>query len=368
MSLFKKSENTQAYLKAGLMGFAGSGKTFTASLMAIGLIELMRERGIPAGNNPAMFIDTETGSDWVKPQFDAHSIELFTAKTRAFADLITAVKEAEESGSVLIIDSVTHFWRELCDSYAEKRGRKRGLEFQDWAVLKKEWGRYTDLFVNSNAHIIMCGRAGYEYDFFENENGKKELEKTGIKMRAEGETGFEPSLLVLMERHMDMESKESYRTATIVKDRSTLLDGRVFKNPNFEHFRGHVDFLNLGGQQFGVDVERNSKGLFNTEGKTDWQKEKEEKAIVLDEIQSLLVKHYPSTSGEHKAQKIKLLEKHFQAKSWMRVETYPLAKLRECYDKLHLELEGIGAYEQIPDATNIDNDQEAGLDKAVGAN
>jgi hypothetical protein len=44
--------------------------------------------------------------------------------------------------------------------------------------------------------VIICGRAGYEYDYFEDDEGKKQLEKTGIKMKAETEMGFEPSLLV----------------------------------------------------------------------------------------------------------------------------------------------------------------------------
>jgi hypothetical protein len=41
-------------------------------------------------------------SDWVKPMFDRAGIKLHTAKTRAFTDLLTAIPEAEASGSVLI--------------------------------------------------------------------------------------------------------------------------------------------------------------------------------------------------------------------------------------------------------------------------
>ncbi|WP_410501155.1 hypothetical protein QK891_01075 [Escherichia coli] len=67
MALFQRAINTQAYLKAGIMGFAGDGKTYTASELAIGLVMLMRQRGIEAGNRPVMFLDTETGSDWVNP-------------------------------------------------------------------------------------------------------------------------------------------------------------------------------------------------------------------------------------------------------------------------------------------------------------
>jgi hypothetical protein len=107
--------------------------------------------------------------------------------------------------------------------------------------------------VNSPTHVILCGRAGYEYEFVENDDGKKELAKTGIKMKAEGETGFEPSLLVLMERHMDMESKKAFRVATVLKDRSTVIDGAQITNPTFADFIPHIKHLNLGGRQLGVD-------------------------------------------------------------------------------------------------------------------
>jgi hypothetical protein len=92
--LFQPAEVTSAYLKMGLMGFAGSGKTYTATETAVGLIGHMRERKIAAADKPMFFLDTETGSDWVKPKIEAAGIQLFTAKTRAFTDLLAATREA----------------------------------------------------------------------------------------------------------------------------------------------------------------------------------------------------------------------------------------------------------------------------------
>ena len=355
MSLFQKAINTQAYLKAGIMGFAGSGKTFTGTQIAIGLIHYMRDLKLDIGDRPAMFLDTETGSDWVKPIFDENGIELHTAKTRAFRDLVPAVAEAEKNGSILIIDSVSHFWRELTESYADRKNRRNGLQFQDWAWLKQQWGTFTDIFVNSNTHIIMCGRAGYEYDFFENEGGKKELEKTGIKMKAETETGYEPSILILMERHMDIDTKLSYRTAQVLKDRANYLDGKIFRNPTFEDFLPHIQFLNMGGEQLGVDTTRNSKDMITADGKSEWQLQKEEREITLDEIQALMVEHYPSTSKDDKVAKIALLREFFDTNSWKRLETLPLAKMKDGYNRMHLKLNGAHAYpeDDLPDVPLI---------------
>jgi hypothetical protein len=61
---------------------------------------------------------------------------------------------------------------------------------------------------------------------------------------------------------------------------------------------------------------------------------------VLDEIQSLLTRYYPSTSGAEKKAKLDLLKKHFQA-AWTEMERLmPLSDLRAGYDTLHIELEG----------------------------
>ena len=230
MALFTKAEVTSSHLKMGMMGFAGSGKTFTATSVAIGLHKLAKS------TKPIFFLDTETGSDWIKPRVEAAGIQLFTAKTRAFRDLLDAIPEAEANASLLLVDSLTHFWVELTDAYMRKKNRTR-LQFDDWAFLKAEWRKFTDAFVNSNLHLIVCGRAGFEYDYStDEETGKKQLEKTGIKMKAEGEMGYEPSLLVLMERRMEMDTKTDRHFAKVIKDRSTLLDGREFQDPTFESF------------------------------------------------------------------------------------------------------------------------------------
>jgi hypothetical protein len=342
MALFKPAEVTSAYLKMGMLGLAGSGKTYTASIVSRDLIKHMKQLKLPLGDKPAMFLDTETGSDWIKKVFDDAGIPLFTAKTRAFADLIPAVKEAEANASVLIIDSITHFWKELCESY-QKANKRNRLEFQDWAYLKGKWGEFTDLFVNSSVHILLCGRAGFEYDYIEDDRGKKNLEKTGVKMKAEGEMGYEPSLLVHMERVQKVEGggvEATWRTPTILKDRSTLLDGKEFINPKFTDFLPHIQLLNLGGKQLGVDTTRSTPHSQELQRK-DWSSTR--RKVVLDEIQTLLVDFYPSTSAADKKAKIELLRKHFADEeiTWTKIEEMiPLIDLQCAYDGMFQDLKG----------------------------
>jgi hypothetical protein len=351
MALFKPAENTMAFLKAGFMGEAGSGKTHTATLVMIGLINHLRARGISNAEKPVFMLDTEQGSAWVKPMFDEAGIELHVAKTRAFKDLVGAVKEAENNASGLFIDSVTHFWEDLQNSYMASRKRHR-LEFQDWAVLKKMWRGFSDVYVNSELHCILCGRLGFEYEQYQDDNGKRQIEKSGVKMRAEKDLGYEPNMLVWMERDMDLHTKVVSRVATVLKDRSQRLDGRQFPNPTFDTFLPHVDFLALGGRHEAVDTTRNSEDAIPADDTPHLSDMKSiRRKIVLDEIEALLVEHYPTMTAEAKKAKADLIKRHFSTTSWTEISTLmPLVSLEANFDALHRELEGKASRYGVQDA------------------
>ena len=347
MNLLQPAKITSAHLKMGILGFQGGGKTKTAGKTAIGLYKYMQSKGIDCANKPVAFFDTETGSDWLIPDFAQAGVPLVVAKRRSFADLLAVLKEAEAGASVLIIDSITHPWRELCESYMRKKQRTF-LQMDDWGYLKGEhgWAKFTDLFVNSKLHIIMCGRAGYEFEDYKDDNGKRQIEKVGTKMKTEGETGFEPSLLVLMEQVEDLRTGKVKHRATVQKDRSTLLDGEQIDNPDFKDFLPHIERLNLGGDHIGVDINGDSQHILKTE-KRDWQPV--QRKIALGEIEEILVRHYPGQAAADKKAKAELLRTHFRA-CWAEIESVmPLERLRSGYDTLHHALENEWSkYHQAP--------------------
>lgn len=338
MSLFQPAAPTSAYLKMGVMGKQGAGKSKTAALVAIGLIQHLKDLGVDYASKPVAFFDTETGSDWLIPDFQAAGIPLVVAKKRAFADLLEAVRWAEANASALIIDSITHPWRELQESYMRKKQRSF-LQIDDWGYLKGNhgWAQFTDLYINSKLHIIMCGRAGDDTEQYTDENGKRQFEKVGVKMKTEGETGFEPSLLVLMEREMNLRTNAVTHRAYVLKDRSTKLDGAEIDDPDFKDFLPHIAQLNLGGNHVGVQLNGDSQHILKVE-KKDWTPVQRE--ICIDEIQTLMSLHYPSQSAEDKKNKLKSLLECFDA-TWTEIEkVMPLPDLRAGYDRLHQKLEG----------------------------
>lgn len=246
--MFKKLENNRPFLKLALEGFAGDGKTFTATQIAIGVHKLIQSK------KPIALFDTEKAFKALKPSFDAAGIEaVVNDENRSLASLSAAIKWCEEGNAdVLIIDSITHVWEEYLKAYLNRPGKngqpiqRSRLEFQDWGVIKPKWKEeFSTPFVLAKCHIIFTGRAGYEYMDEKNEDGKREIYKSGIKMKAETETAFEPDILVLMQKVQDLisDKKSVYREAMIVKDRTNQIDGKVFKNPTFDDFYPAIKIL-----------------------------------------------------------------------------------------------------------------------------
>lgn len=351
MKILQEAKNTMAYFKCGIFGFQGSGKTFTATDLATGVCKA-------TGITKLAYFDTETGSDFMLKKLREGGFTVFQVKSRAFSDLLGTIKECESENSFLIIDSLTHVWRDLMSSYDRKFNRNGRLQFQDWALIKGEWQLYADLFVNSKAHIIACGRAGYDYDYDINEDGSKDLVKTGTKFKAEGEFGFEPSLVIEMQRlsenKLDLEKidtsnkrgrdakrafqpkigSQSVHRMYILKDRTDTLNGCHFdyyrgcENTPFEDIKPHFDNLNIGGEHLGYG-DKDSGDRFDKHGKPDWAKERELATIALEEISAEVTKYIPGSSAKEKQAKVRLSELVFGTASSKALEGFSSQLLRQ---------------------------------------
>lgn len=358
MPLLRKAENEMAFAKVGIMGFAGSGKTYTASLIAIGLHKHINSQ------KPVAFLDTETGSDFAVALFRKAGVGLLVAKTKSFPDLMAFVAEAQEASDIAIIDSVSHVWAELQAGFLAKinEGRKQKnyspitrLEFQHWGPIKQEWARFTSAFLTTKMHVIICGRAGYEYDFQQDDpEAKKELIKVGTKMKAEGEFAYEPSLLLEMEKvqlnpETGLGSKRKKQAtgarsvlnrAFVIKDRADLLDGQYIESPTFDSFKPHFEFLNIGGEHRATDAGKSSSELFDAQGQDDWTREKKAREKYLEEITGLLASKYPGQSVEEKKKKNDLFFQFLGTRSMTAAGDMKSDALKAAFESMRAALEG----------------------------
>ena len=341
---------TMSFAKVGTYGPAGSGKTYTLSRVAVGLMQRI-------GKKEAYMIDTETGSTFVAPLFKERGFMLNVLPTRAFKDVVAALKELQNAETVFILDSVSHIWDELMNSYAKKKdeaGRGIDLSFPDWRFIKAAWQEFNDIFLNSRLHCFVAGRLQDVYEMKEVRQGKYEIVAVDDRLKAEKYFGYEPSLLFRMQAVKDPEvtaklaeakgakerqaladelrRKTSYvHVAEVLKDRSDLLNGKSFVNPGFEDFLPHFEFLGINshpGTHIGVDTSRDSGELF-PDGEARAAELKRRRDEALGEIKGTLISFWPGQSAAEKKLKADAIHRLFGVRGWEKVESYDLLKLEE---------------------------------------
>jgi len=331
---FQPLENTKPFLKAAFQGFAGSGKTFTAGKLVVGLHKRI------GSTKPIVLFDTEEAAKFLRPLFRKEGIQVLHKRSRSLADLKEAMRHCREGmADILMADSLTHVWENFLAAYQKSKNRSR-LEFQDWGLIKPAWKQeFSDPFVRDPYHMIITGRAGYEYEDEKDENGKRQIYKAGIKMKVEGETAYEPDVLVLMERHENVldSKKEVWREATILKDRADIIDGKTFRNPEYEAFAPVVEAMLDAPSVASAGPEGDASKLIQTEeDKRAWLKRRD---IALEEIEAILIKACPGSTGPAKAAKGDALEHCFGTRSWTKVSGLPPELLEQTIGVLQRWLE-----------------------------
>jgi hypothetical protein len=315
------------FVKVSLGGFAGSGKTRTASEFIAGVyneIDLKK---------PLLFIDNEKGSRFLIPFFKKHGIKTLVKETVHLADVLWAMKYLEEGQiDFLFIDSLTKVWYQFCKDY-KKANHKKFLTLNDWGKIIPEWQhRFNDKFVNVEGNFMFTGRGGYEYDLEEDENThKKTFVKSGVKMKLAGETSFEPDLNVWMQLRQEIVDgrPHQWREAQILKDRSGFIDGAIFKNPTFDDFKPFLDFI-LSVETGVVAKETDTSNLVPEEFSSDRNKKK----ILLEKIYGTIENKYPGTKKENKEAKVKIKKEVFNTYSDTEIELSTIAELETGYNKI----------------------------------
>lgn len=325
---FEDLTNDMPFVKIGIEGFSGTGKTFLATDLAIGLHKKI------GSTKPIVIYDTEKAFRALTDVFRDAGVPVKIKKSRSLTDLSTTFDACESGYSdILIVDSITHVWEEFKNAYLANKSKRykrkiTKLAFNDWGYLKPEWKkRFSDRVVNGSLHIIFTGRAGYEYDHEEDEETGKmtELKKTGIKMKAESETAYEPDVLVLVERHEEVLGKEKniWRTASILKDRYRIIDGKTFKNARYKDFAPMIEKA-LDGKYAAQSQETPDRFDELDSKNKEWIKRRD---VAIEEIEATFPQLGLGTGAADKKIKIDIMEHIFSSKSWTKIKSYKVDDL-----------------------------------------
>jgi hypothetical protein len=353
-NLFQPISITQGSVKIGAYGPQGSGKTTTLFLIALGLSIAHHNRA------PIMYHDTENGSDYMKPIADLEGVPVLVRKSRSFKDMCAGLREGPRAGAcVYLEDSITHDWNELMDAYKARKGITK-LQVDHWGEIKPQWANdWVVPMLNSPMHVLIAGRAGMIYGPTEQEDGSVKNEVTGTKMKAEGEFGYEPSLLFEMfgERVSNPEVQGKNRRARrggsyvhhayILKDRTRILQGREFQWTNlndykkgdwkkvFESFAPHLAFYNIGQEQHALTVSP-SNDLFDPNGNSEYYQMRRRREVALEEVESTMTVLWPGKDAKSQKIKILVLDKLFNTRSWTKVTQLKPEEIEHGNNVLHI--------------------------------
>lgn len=241
--MFQRKVMGQAFLKLGIYGSTGSGKTFTSLLCAEKLAASMGKR--------VAVIDTEHGSDWYSvavPQRTVHpgEFDFDCLDTRSLTKALDAVSTLDTSAyGVLIVDTITNMWDVAIAAYEGKRSQSGSIPVGAWDAIKRPYRRLVAYCMNLPVHLFLVGR---ETNDLRRDEETGEMEVIGKKMRAEPETIYEPHVLVRMEHVKPTKTRQGGHVAYVEKDRSGILSGMSIMNPTYETLVEPL-MKALGGQQ-----------------------------------------------------------------------------------------------------------------------
>jgi len=217
----KQSERSKTKIKVAMCGSSGSGKTYSALLVAHGITNDWAKIAV---------IDTENGSANLYAHLGAYKVLSLDVpfSPERYNDAITI---CEKSGiEVIIIDSISHCWETLLASHAAMLGNS----FVNWNKITPRYNAFIQKILQSNCHVICTMRTKQDYTLTE-KNGKLTPEKAGTKVIMREGINYEFTIVM----DMDLQHK-----ARVTKDRTGIFSEKSAFVPSFETGKAILDWCN----------------------------------------------------------------------------------------------------------------------------
>jgi hypothetical protein len=202
----RKAQRKKAFIKMGLQGPSGSGKSYGALLLAYGLTGKWDQIAV---------IDTENGSSDLYAHLGDYNVLQIAAPftPEKYAE---AIEKCCLCGfKVIIIDSISHEW-DGSGGILDIHSSMTGNSFTNWSKLTPRHNDFVSTILQSQVHIICTIRSKQDYVLNE-KNGKQVPEKIGLKGITREGMDYEFTLL------FDLDIKHN---ASGSKDRTGLFLGK----------------------------------------------------------------------------------------------------------------------------------------------
>lgn len=209
----KKAVREQVFSKVLLGGVAGSGKSYSALLLAKGMADETEKR---TGKRPKIgMLSTEGGRSLLYADvvdYDLAELEEPFTPESMIEDLATL---EEEGYGIIIIDSLSAFWSGSGGilQIVQSMG---GNNMQAWAKCTPRFNQMMNAIVKANMHIIACVRGKDTWEIDKDQNGKTSVKKLsqGLDFRANADYEFMASFMIDQQTHVATVSKDNMRIFT----------------------------------------------------------------------------------------------------------------------------------------------------------
>ena len=164
----RQSERTQARIKLALQAPSGAGKTYSALLLAKGILN--------GDFSKVAIIDTENGSADLYAHLGDYNV-ISLRPPFSPEKYIEAIDVCLKGGmEVIILDSISHAWEFLIEYHSSMPGNS----FTNWGKITPRQNAFINKILQSDAHFITTMRTKQDY-VLNQKNGKFVPEKVGLK-------------------------------------------------------------------------------------------------------------------------------------------------------------------------------------------
>lgn len=233
---FRLAQRNNLFVKCALYGPSGSGKTMSALRIAQGISMRTNER--------IAVIDSEYRS--ASKYADRFVFDVDDLSDKRVESYLASITECQRQGyHILVIDSLSHAWRELTDEVDRiTQSSPSRNSFSAWAKVSQKQKQLIEAILTFPGHIIATMRSKTEWVISENAQGRLCPQKMGLAPEQGKGIEYEFDLLLeLSQQHI----------ATVAKDRSGHFQDMLIDKPD-EHFGiALYDWLNGSAEMERVD-------------------------------------------------------------------------------------------------------------------
>jgi hypothetical protein len=256
MSSFRKADRAKVPLKIMIEGVTGSGKTWSALLMAKGMVK---------DPTNVFLIDSEMG----RGELYSHLYDYKYARVEVPhqpSKYVALIREAVDAGAeAIIVDSSTHPWKFILEYKDQLDAKPNSNRWANWGKVKPLFDELKNAIIQCPVHVIVTTRSKTEY-MQQGSGDHARIVKQGTAAILEPEAEYDFLLVLTIDRtHQATASKDNTGLFDHMPPKVLAVeDGKrclKWHSEGVGEFRPSKDWEQLGNNQIASQAEQEAREM-----------------------------------------------------------------------------------------------------------